>query len=311
MILTVTMNPSIDISYPIKKLNIDDINRVVSFSKTAGGKGINVSRVLNQLGAPVMATGIVGGHFGNYLVQQLDEDSIQHSFTKINGDTRMCIAILHEGQQTEILESGPNVSHSEYLAFISNFEDLLDNTNLITISGNLPEGFNPNTYSVLIEKAARVGIKVLLDTSGTTLKRCIESSYKPFLIKPNETEISDLIGKKIHNEIELIEALESSLFDNIEWVVVTLGAKGAVIKNKKEYYRVEIPSIKVNNPVGSGDSTIAGLAYAMYNQNSPEVIIKTGMATGMLNAQEEKTGSININNFNSLFEQIQVKKIHH
>ena len=110
MILTVTMNPSIDVSYPLNQLNIDTVNRVTNVSKTAGGKGLNVSRVLSQLDASLTATGVIGGHFGDYLTEQLDKDDISHSFSKIAGETRSCIAILHEGKQTEILESGPEVS---------------------------------------------------------------------------------------------------------------------------------------------------------------------------------------------------------
>lgn len=309
MILTVTMNPSIDVSYPLDQLHIDTVNRITDVSKTAGGKGLNVSRVLNQLGAPITATGVIGGHFGNYLTAQLDKDGINHSFSKIAGETRSCIAILHEGKQTEILESGPEVSEEEQAEFVANFEKLLTETTYITISGSLPKGIDHNFYAHLIEKAAQADVKVLLDTSGLTLKTSIESAHKPFLIKPNETEIADLLGKEITSEADLIEALEDEEFEGIEWIVVTLGADGALVKKEKFYYRVEIPKIEVKNPVGSGDSTIAGLAYAFYQNQSPEDVIKTGMVAGMLNTQEEKTGYINVDNFDKLFEQVKVEKI--
>lgn len=309
MILTVTMNPSIDVSYPLEQLNIDTVNRITKVSKTAGGKGLNVSRVLSQLGAPVTATGVVGGHFGEYLTGELDKDGINHAFSKIAGETRSCIAILHEGQQTEILESGPEVSEEEQTEFIANFEELLGEMDYITISGSLPKGIHHDFYARLIEKAAKKDVKVLLDTSGATLKESIESSNKPFLIKPNETEIAEFLGQKIDSEDTLIEALEDKEFEGIQWIVVTLGRDGAVVKYGKDYYRIEIPTIEVKNPVGSGDSTIAGLAYALHKEMAPEDIIKTGMVTGMLNAQEEKTGHINVNHFDVLFRQVKVEKI--
>lgn len=309
MILTITMNPSIDVSYPLDQLNIDTVNRIDKVSKTAGGKGLNVSRVLSQLGAPVTATGVVGGHFGDYLTEQLDKDGINHAFSKIAGETRSCIAILHEGQQTEILESGPEVSEEEQKDFIANFEKLLEETDYITISGSLPKGIHHGFYARLIEKAAQKDVKVLLDTSGATLKESIESAHKPFLIKPNETEIADLLGKEIDSEAKLIESLEDDEFEGIQWIVVTLGADGALVKYGKDYYRIEIPTIKVENPVGSGDSTIAGLAYALHKGMSPEDVVRTGMVTGMLNAREEKTGYINLDHFDELFEQVKVKKI--
>lgn len=309
MILTVTMNPSIDVSYPLEELNIDTVNRIEKVSKTAGGKGLNVSRVLSQLNAPLTATGVVGGKFGDYLTEQLDKDGIPHSFSKIDGETRSCIAILHEGKQTEILESGPEVTTEEQEAFVAHFEELMADTDFITISGSLPKGINHDFYSLLIDKATEADVKVLLDTSGATLKASLENTHKPFLIKPNETEIADLLGKEIHSNDELVEALEDKEFDGIEWIVVTLGADGAIVKHQKNYYRVDIPTIKVVNPVGSGDSTIAGLAYALSEGKSPEDVIKSGMVTGMLNTLEEKTGFINVDNFETLFKQIKVEKI--
>lgn len=309
MILTVTMNPSIDVSYPLEELNIDTVNRIEKVSKTAGGKGLNVSRVLSQLNAPLTATGVVGGKFGDYLTEQLDKDGIPHSFSKIDGETRSCIAILHEGKQTEILESGPEVTAEEQEAFVAHFEELMADTDFITISGSLPKGINHDFYSLLIDKATEADVKVLLDTSGATLKASLENMHKPFLIKPNETEIADLLGKEIHSNDELVEALEDKEFDGIEWIVVTLGADGAIVKHQKNYYRVDIPTIKVVNPVGSGDSTIAGLAYALSEGKSPEDVIKSGMVTGMLNTLEEKTGFINVDNFETLFKQIKVEKI--
>lgn len=309
MILTVTMNPSIDVSYPLEVLHIDTVNRIEKVSKTAGGKGLNVSRVLSQLNAPLKATGVVGGKFGDYLTEQLDKDGIPHSFSKIEGETRSCIAILHEGKQTEILESGPEVTAEEQEAFVAHFEELMADTDFITISGSLPKGINHDFYSLLIDKATEADVKVLLDTSGATLKASLENTHKPFLIKPNETEIADLLGKEIHSDDELVEALEDKKFDGIEWIVVTLGADGAIVKHQKNYYRVDIPTIKVVNPVGSGDSTIAGLAYALSEGKSPEDVIKSGMVTGMLNTLEEKTGFINVDNFETLFKQIKVEKI--
>ena len=309
MILTVTMNPSIDVSYPLEVLHIDTVNRIEKVSKTAGGKGLNVSRVLSQLNAPLTATGVVGGKFGDYLTEQLDKDGIPHSFSKIDGETRSCIAILHEGKQTEILESGPEVTAEEQEAFVAHFEELMAHTDFITISGSLPKGINHDFYSLLIDKATEADVKVLLDTSGATLKASLENTHKPFLIKPNETEIADLLGKEIHSNDELVEALEDKEFDGIEWIVVTLGADGAIVKHQKNYYRVDIPTIKVVNPVGSGDSTIAGLAYALSEGKSPEDVIKSGMVTGMLNTLEEKTGFINVDNFETLFKQIKVEKI--
>ena len=118
MILTVTMNPSIDISYPLDVLQLDTVNRVAEVSKTAGGKGLNVTRVLSEIKDPVAATGLLGGRTGQFILDHLGE-GIEKRFFEIAGDTRNCIAILHEGKQTEILEKGPTISEKEGQEFPS------------------------------------------------------------------------------------------------------------------------------------------------------------------------------------------------
>ena len=120
MILTVTMNPSIDTRYQLDKLVIDDVNRVTP-EKTAGGKGLNVSRVLLQLGDDVLATGLLGGHMGAYMAELMDADGVKNDFVPIAGETRICLNILHEGNQTELLESGPQIAPAELEAFTAKF----------------------------------------------------------------------------------------------------------------------------------------------------------------------------------------------
>lgn len=136
MILTVTMNPSIDISYPLEEFKLDTVNRVAEVSKTAGGKGLNVTRVLAEIGYHVAATGLIGGTNGKFLLQNLHQN-VQQSFYEISGDTRNCIAILHEGKQTEILEAGPRISASEANGFLHHFKHLMESADVVSISGSL------------------------------------------------------------------------------------------------------------------------------------------------------------------------------
>lgn len=309
MIVTVTMNPSIDISYPIKKLKLDDINRVSRVSKTAGGKGLNVTRVIHELGGSVKATGIVGGHLGNHLKEQLDSAGIEHDFYPISQEIRNSIAILHDdNSQTEILETGPTMTEADIEGFLAAFQRLLSKTKLLTISGSLAKGLPTDFYAQLIIEAKEKGVDVLLDTSGEALKEALRGNVKPKLIKPNLTEINDLLQSQMDSNkpVQVKQALNHSLFKGVEWIVVTLGGDGAIIKHNNLFYRVTIPKINVVNPVGSGDATIAGLAYALSQYNSDEKTIKTGMTTGMLNALESITGHINTDNFHELYNQIEV-----
>lgn len=310
-ILTVTMNPSVDIVYQLDSLELDTTNRVNYVYKTAGGKGLNVSRVLHQLCVPVLATGMVGGVLGEFITRQLDEICMPHNFLSISSLTRNCIAILHDGKQTEILEPGPTLTKAEYTNFIQHFSNLLLETQIVCISGSLAKGV-PNTYYIdLIKLCRQNNIPCLLDCSNEALLNVLNSSVKPTLIKPNLMELSRVVQQSFTDNLEreLVHVLNQPLFSGIEWIIVSLGSDGAIAKHNDIFYRVEIPSIDVINPVGSGDATIAGLAYGLAKQLTDEEILIFGNVCGMLNAQENETGKINIKNLPNLREQIRVIKI--
>ena len=309
MILTVTMNPSIDISYPLETLHLDTVNRVDKVSKTAGGKGLNVTRVLAEIGDPVSATGLIGGSTGQFILDHLDQE-IGKEFFEIQGETRNCIAILHEGQQTEILEKGPSVSEEEGQAFLAHFEALLPDVAVVAISGSLPAGLPADYYVKLVERAKKAGKPVVLDCSGVSLEKALVAPIKPTVIKPNNEELSQLLGYEVTKDLDqLKEVLQSNLFKGIDWVIVSLGADGAFAKHGDVFYKVDIPKIEVVNPVGSGDSIVAGITSALYHQEDDQALLTKANVLGMLNAQEATTGHINIHRYDDLYQQINVKEV--
>ncbi|EJV61616.1 MULTISPECIES: tagatose-6-phosphate kinase [Bacillus cereus group] len=310
MILSVTMNPSVDISYPIHELKLDVVNRVETVRKTAGGKGLNVARVIAQMEEVVLATGVLGGTIGEYIIQELNKSNIPNDFLKIKKESRNCIAILHEGMQTEILESGPTLSKEEGTTFLEKFECLLTTASLVTISGSLPKGLPTNFYYQMLEICNKNGIPVIMDSSGESLKNALVNKEKPFAIKPNTAELSQLLGINMEaGIIDLKQALNHELFTGIEWIIVSMGGEGAFVRHGEDYYRVTIPKIAVVNPVGSGDATVAGLAAALHQNQTVETVLKTAMATGMLNTMEAGTGYINMNKFKQCFDLVKVEKI--
>ena len=310
-ILAVTMNPSVDISYPLDTLKINKVNRVTEVTKTAGGKGLNVARVLHQLKTPVIASGILGGTIGHFIENKLDETKIKHAFMPINQESRNCIAILHDDmQQTEILEKGPVLTQRDEDKFLIHFENSLADVSVVTISGSLPKGLSDNLYEKMIAIASTKEIPVILDSSGEPLRVSLVGKHKPFLIKPNQEEIAQLIEQPINDLAELQEILSQySIFEGVEWVVVSLGADGALIKHNNDFFRLTLPKITVVNPVGSGDSTVAGLASAIASGSNAFEIMKTGMTTGMLNTMEKQTGFINKALFNEYYNQVEIIKL--
>ncbi|CAI3418851.1 tagatose-6-phosphate kinase [Enterococcus cecorum] len=310
MILTITLNPSVDIAYQLDTFHLDTVNRVEKVQKTAGGKGLNVTRVLKQVGEDVVATGFIGGEIGSYVKKQLTRNDIKNSFVEIGNETRNCIAVLHDGQQTEILEQGPTIQEHEALNFIEHLEIILNNVEVVVISGSLPKGLASNYYVEIVELCKQRDVAVVLDCSGEALKKVLESQQKPTVIKPNTEELSQLIGKNITDDIqELKSVLSGQLFQGIEWIVVSLGAKGAFAKHNDKFYRVKIPKINVVNPVGSGDSTVAGIAASLAHALPDVGLLKNANVLGMLNAQEEQTGYVNLEHSEVLYSQIEVKEV--
>lgn len=310
MILTITLNPSVDIAYQLDTFHLDTVNRVEKVQKTAGGKGLNVTRVLKQVGEDVIATGFIGGEIGSYVKKQLTRNDIKNSFVEIGNETRNCIAVLHDGQQTEILEQGPTIQEHEALNFIEHLESILNNVEVVVISGSLPKGLASNYYVEIVELCKQCDVAVVLDCSGEALKKVLESQQKPTVIKPNTEELSQLIGKNITDDIqELKSVLSGQLFQGIEWIVVSLGAKGAFAKHNDKFYRVKIPKINVVNPVGSGDSTVAGIAASLAHALPDVGLLKNANVLGMLNAQEEQTGYVNLEYSEVLYSQIEVEEV--
>lgn len=313
MILTVTMNPSVDISYPLTVLDINSVNRVSSVSKEAGGKGLNVARVIKLAGRAVLATGISGGILGEYILSQLTAENIAHDFYPVAGESRNCIAILHQGWQTEILEPGPAIGMAEQQQFLEHFNTLLDRATTVTLSGSLPVGIAKNYYSHLIQRANRKNKKVLLDCAGESLHDVINGEDLPWLIKPNQQEIEQLTGKELDcTAIDSFKAMVDGHrgLQRIPWLIVSLGKSGAFARINGRYYRVTVPEINAVNPVGSGDATIAGLAMAINDNKPAGYALKQAMTLGILNAMQPKTGWINIDDFSPVMKEITVRACH-
>ncbi|GHU40944.1 tagatose-6-phosphate kinase [Bacilli bacterium] len=310
MIVTVTMNPSIDIAYPLADFKLDTVNRCEAARKTAGGKGLNVSRILHQLDEPLKATGLLGGALGEFIKRNLAEAGIAYTFSEIAQETRNCIAILHNGEQTEILESGPTVSEAELATFHQILEDLLKEATVLAISGSLPKGAPTDFYNQLLDMAHDKHIPVVLDTSGASLLAAVQHAHQPYLIKPNAEEVASLLGiSEITNLTELKNSLQSELLREIPVIVVSLGSDGALVKAGEKFYKVDIPKIEVKNPVGSGDSTVAGLVSGIYHKQPLTDYVKKAMVLGMLNAQEATTGYVNLANYDNFYRQIKVSEV--
>ena len=308
MILTITANPSVDISYELEEFKIDDVNRTNEVLKDAGGKGIHVGYVLNELGANIVHSGFVGGALGEYIKKTLEDKGQESRFIEIEETTRNCIAILHEGKQTEILEKGPTILSKEEEEFLERLDEISAGCDYINISGSLPSGLDVSFYKKIIDYAKKNNKFISIDTSGKTLEEIINSDIKPDLIKPNETEIADVLHARV-NKNNLPGVLLKSPFKDIKYIIVSMGKDGAIIKANDKIYEANVPLVEAINPVGSGDSSLAGALYAIDNDKDDVDIIKTSMTCGLLNVLNKEIAHINMDDFDKYYNQIKVEEI--
>ncbi len=308
MILTITANPSVDMSYQLDSLSIDGVTRTDRVIKHAGGKGIHVGYVLHELGEGVVHSGFVGGKLGEFIEEGLKERDQEARFVKIKEPTRNCLAFLHEGRQTEILEAGPTISQAEREEFINKLDQISAGCSVISMSGSLTKGLDSSFYKEIIAYGKSHDKFVAVDTSGQTLKDVVNAEIKPDLIKPNETEVADLLGEDITKD-NIKEALKKAPLKDIEYVIVSLGRDGAVAKAGDRVFKATVPEVKAINPVGSGDSSLAGAIFAIAQGKSPEEVIKTSMTCGLLNVLTEEIAHIEIEKFDKYYEQILVEEI--
>lgn len=309
MILTITANPSVDISYQLDHFIINDVNRVYNIHKDAGGKGIHVGYVLKQLGHEVVNSGFAGGKLGEFICDCLKSRGLISKFIEIDGETRNCIALLHNGKQTEILEKGPEISKVKEEEFINSLDCISKNCKIINISGSLPKGIDSSFYRKIIAYGKSKGKFVSVDTSGKTLVDVINADIKPDLIKPNETEIKDIIKKSIKSLDDLKKILSNKPFAYIDNIIVSMGKDGAFVKMHNKFYIATVPEINAINPVGSGDSALAGALSAIYKRENDIEVIKKSMTCGLLNAINYQTAKIDLDLYDKYYKKIEVKEL--
>jgi len=306
VILTVTLNTAIDKAYTIDSLKVGQVIRVKEAKYTAGGKGLNVTRVVNILGEPVLAMGFSGGYAGKFVESELDRANISHHFVRIEGETRSCVNIIDNstGVQTELLEPGPTVNYEDVGKLIDTYKSFVDKSEVITLSGSALNGIRASIYQTLIEIAQIKGKIMILDTSGRFLVEGIKAN--PTLIKPNISEAQYLLGTQITNVEEAKTAAKRLAAMGTKMVAISLGINGAVVATKDEVYYAKAPDIKVLNTVGCGDAMVAGFAVALARGYRPEEMLRLGIAVSTANAMTIETGSCKLQDIEHLLGRISV-----
>ena len=308
MILVLNLNASVDKRYMLDEFVPGTVMRAPSVSNTAGGKGIHVARVASLLGEETLTTGFLGGKTGEFIEERLRRVGLAGDFVKVAGATRSCLAFLtRDGGQTEVLEPGPEISREELAAFREKYTALLARADVVAASGSLPCGVPTGFYAVLVEKARVAGVPFLLDTSGKPLAEGIDA--RPDFIKPNQEELAALLGHPVETAEDALQAARTLSRRGVRLVCVSLGAAGSIACHEGRCYRVRVPKIDCKNPVGSGDSFVAGAATALARGEDTQSILRLAAACGTANALEAESGFVRPDAVRALLPQIEITPI--
>ncbi|MFD0338319.1 1-phosphofructokinase family hexose kinase [Streptomyces sp. NPDC127117] len=270
MILTVTLNTALDLTYGVPELVPHASHRVSEMSERPGGKGLNVARVLSALGHRTVVTGFAGGATGAALRELLAGLSPQEpadpgapgtapapitdALVTVAGNTRRTIAVVDRatGDTTQLNEPGPLVTADEWAALLGRYEELLAGADAVALCGSLPPGIHVGAYAELVRSARTAGVPVLLDTSGEPLRRGIAA--RPDLIKPNADELAQLTGSR-----EPMRATRDARRRGAHGVIASLGPDGMLAVTPDGIWQAAPPARVLGNPTGAGDSAVAGL----------------------------------------------------
>lgn len=278
MIATITLNPSIDQNFLVRGLVKDDANRATAVRHSAGGKGLNVSKVVRELGGPTRAYALTAGFVGEYWEELARTLGVDFRVCCVKGETRINTVLTdtRDATQTRISAPGPSVTARQARAFLKTLLAVRPKPFSWALGGSLPSGLDPSMLRVFVESLQKNGTPCILDADGEALKRGVEG--KPFLIKPNEYEMQRLIGRKLKTIADYRAAARAVVNRGVQVVIVSLGAQGALVVGEKGDFHVLGIRVPVKSKVGAGDSLIGGLALGLFRGRTLEDAVRLGIA---------------------------------
>lgn len=289
MIITVTLNPALDKTIEIDQFKIDAVNRIVSTRVDAGGKGINVSKVIVELKHKSTALGFLGGSSGTQIKNYLEELNIDNNFLTVKGETRTNIKIFDKvfNTHTDINENGPSLGQQDITNMKEKIMEYCSDNSIVVLSGSVPGGVSTSIYGDIIKNVKSKGGKVILDAEGELLMQGIKAG--PYMVKPNIDELEKAFGMSINSEDEVIETAKKILEYGVKYVVISLGSEGSIFISCDKVAKVKGIKVEVKSTVGAGDSMVAALAVAVQEDYSFEEAIKLACATSTANVMTEGT----------------------
>ena len=287
MIHTLTLGPSLDLTYHVGDFGTDDNNRASNLHRAPGGKGINVSRVATRLGHPTVALGLLGGTTGMEVAQLLEAEGVQTWFVTVEGNTRTNPIIQNEaGEQLRVIAPVPLVDE-RVAERLWNVVFALRPPDFLLASGSLPKNVPGDFYRKVLARAKQDGVKVVADADGEELRGLVQDGAD--VIKPNRYELERLLGRELPSFDDVLSGCQEALALGAGTVVVSLGEEGALLVRPDGAWRAVPPEVRVQSPVGSGDSLLGGLCVKLAEGWEPQDALKFGVACGTATAMAPGT----------------------
>ena len=309
MILCVNLNAAIDKTIVVDSFQLGQIHRPKAVKSLPGGKGCNVARALKQFGEAPVVTGWVGGTAGQFIENGLRQEGIGTDFIYTDFESRTCTSVLDSSNQvmTEIYEKGDAVPPEKVAEMLARFGEMVGECTAVTLSGSLPPSVPQDFYAQLINLAHKANVPAFLDSSKEALLQGVAA--RPFLIKPNESEVAILAGRELTTTTDFATAAAAISSRHKTIVVLSLGKEGAIAAQGQEVIHVQNPQVEAQSAVGSGDCMLAGLAYGFTRGYPLAEAVKVGVAAGTANTLVIGAGQFTRRDFDDIYANIKVDSI--
>ncbi len=307
-VVTITLNPALDLTGSVETLNVGSVSLVQQSNLHAAGKGVNVAKVLSDLGADVTVTGFLGKDNPELFHQLFEEINVKDEFIDVKGSTRINVKLVESsGEVSDINFPGVQVTSDDIARFEHTLFALAETHDYFVLAGSLPRGVTPEQCAVWIEKLHQMGKKVLFDSSKAALSAGIEAH--PWLIKPNDEELSDFVGEPLETPAQCQKAAQNLSDKGIENIVVSMGANGVMWLNQGEWLRAQPPKMKVVSTVGAGDTLVAGLCWGHMQVMPKTDLLRFATALSALAVSQVGVGLTSHQELENIKQQTQVSAL--
>ncbi|MFH4399325.1 1-phosphofructokinase [Vibrio diabolicus] len=308
-VVTITLNPALDLTGSVNELNVGSVSLVQQSNLHAAGKGVNVAKVLSDLGADVTVTGFLGKDNPELFHQLFNDIGVKNEFIEVQGATRINVKLVEaSGNVSDINFPGVQVTADEIARFEETLFRLAKTHDYFVLAGSLPGGVTAEQCAAWIKALHQQGKKVLFDSSKAALKSGIEAH--PWLIKPNDEELGDFVGEHLETPEQCQAAAQTLSDKGIENIVVSMGADGVMWLNQGEWLRAQPPRMNVVSTVGAGDTLVAGLCWGHMRLMPKNDLLRFATALSALAVSQVGVGLTSQEELENIKQQTEVSELY-